>query len=201
MPYKGICWLKNYKKFQVSEGLLESNKNKRGVIKMKNVMMVAMFLFSMLALGPVSFAEDAKAPAAVAAPAAPAVASPAPVAAAPVVAPVVEPKAEEALSMEHKVQEITEPPQWMKAAIAFALKMPYVGPILVQALQWMGVVSALLTALAGLLLGLGMLLQKLGKSISFLVKIKDFLDKVYPYVAWLSMLNVQKKPEDEKKAA
>lgn len=91
---------------------------------------------------------------------------------------------------EKQVAEVTEPPAWLKAAIAFALKVPYVGPILVQVLQWMGVLAALLTALAGLMLALAKLLAKFGGNVKFLLKIKQGIDKAYPWIAWLSMFNV-----------
>lgn len=172
---------------------------------MKNVMMSLMFAVTLI-MGGYSFAEEAKAPAAPASEAAAAqsvLPASQPAAA---VSQSSEPKAAEALAMDEKVDAYTEPPQWMKTTIGVVLKVPYIGPIAVEVLKWMGVLSALLTALAGVLLSIGMLLEKLGKSIGWLVKVKNVLDKIYPYVAWLSMLNVQHqtkkedKPEEKKSA-
>lgn len=107
--------------------------------------------------------------------------------------------AEADIALKEQIDEITEPPQWLKNAIGFALKMPVIGPYVVMFLQWMGVVAAFLTALAGLLLALMKLMEKLGKSVSALNKVKSLLDKLYPWVAWLSMLNVKESPVAKKK--
>lgn len=174
----------------------------------KTISMLSMIFMLMAFLPTFSFADDAKAPAAAQAPASavviPSNAAPQVVKSPDAAAAAMEPK-----SSDQQVVEITTPPDWLKTVIAVVMKMPYVGPILIQIMQWMGVLAAVLTALAGLMLALMQILNKMGKSVAFLLTIKGWLDKAYPYVAWLSMLNVSPaqaaaasapKPDDKKPA-
>lgn len=93
------------------------------------------------------------------------------------------------------------PPEWLSAVLDLVVSIPVVGPIVVTALKYVGLVAALLTALTTFVhsvstavaavfqaAGLGNVAQKL-------LKLRD---TVYPYLAYLSVYNVQKqaKPSD-----
>lgn len=93
------------------------------------------------------------------------------------------------------VPAVEEVPVWLKIVMDFITGIPYVGPIVLTVLKWMGVVAAVLTGLATLVGGVAKALSALGAAMGF-VKFAESVDsalaKVWPYIAWLSMYNVQK---------
>lgn len=93
------------------------------------------------------------------------------------------------------VPAVEEVPAWLKIVMDFITGIPYVGPIVLTVLKWMGVVAAVLTGLATLVGGVAKALSALGTALGF-VKFAESVDaalaKVWPYIAWLSMYNVQK---------
>lgn len=97
------------------------------------------------------------------------------------------------------VEQIVEPPSWLKEVIGFAMSIPTVGPIVVEILKWIGVLSALLTALSSLLLAVSKAFEAAGKVWTGAVKIKEYLDKAIYYVGYLSVFNVYKDKDNKTK--
>lgn len=90
----------------------------------------------------------------------------------------------------------TEVPSWLKLIIDWVVAIPAVGPVILSVLKWAGVVAAVLTGVATLVTGVAKSLEVLGQALGFqefAKKVKAFYDAVWPYIAWLSMYNVQKK--------
>jgi hypothetical protein len=79
-----------------------------------------------------------------------------------------------------------------------AKSVPYIGPVIVEILKWMGVLASLLTALTTLLVFLAKLADKLGKTLVWFDKVKFILDKLVFYIGYLSMFNVVKDEKDDK---
>lgn len=91
---------------------------------------------------------------------------------------------------------VWEPPIWAKPVIDMILGVPTVGPIILGVLKWAGVAAALMTAISGGLTALTVTLKGVGDFAgwaNFSTKVQAFYDKIYPFVAWFSMFNVQKK--------
>ena len=89
-----------------------------------------------------------------------------------------------------------EVPIWLKPVMDFLIALPYVGPVLVEILTWVGVVAALTTGVASLFAGVAQSLEKLGKLmglVKFAEGVQGFYDKVWPWVAWFSVYNVPKR--------
>jgi hypothetical protein len=90
---------------------------------------------------------------------------------------------------------VEEVPAWLKIVMDFITGIPYVGPVVLTALKWMGVVAAVMTGAATLIGSVAKALSALGTAMGF-VKFSESVDaalaKVWPYIAWLSMYNVQK---------
>ena len=93
------------------------------------------------------------------------------------------------------VPAVEEVPAWLKIVMDFITGIPYVGPIVLTALKWLGVIASILTGLATLIGGVAKALSALGTALGF-VRFAESVDatlaKVWPYIAWLSMYNVQK---------
>jgi hypothetical protein len=92
----------------------------------------------------------------------------------------------------------TDPAQslpWLGAVITFLMSVPKVGAVLSQVFSVMAVVAVLLTALAAFLDALKVTLAgsaKLAGLDNLAIHISNVLDKVIPWVKYLSMYNVQK---------
>lgn len=90
----------------------------------------------------------------------------------------------------------TDVPFWLKSVMDFLVSIPYVGPVLVEILKWIGVVAAVTTGLSTLIMGVAKALKELGKALGFVTfaeKVDAAYQKVWPYIAWLSVYNVPKK--------
>ena len=101
----------------------------------------------------------------------------------------------EAPAAEVPAQEV-EIPSWVAPILTWLQTVPTVGPILIEVLKWLGIVAAVLTALAALMQALAAAfvgVAKLAGFVEFANKAKAFLDKVLAYVKYFSMFNVQKK--------
>lgn len=88
-----------------------------------------------------------------------------------------------------------EVPVWLKAVMDFVTSIPGVGPVLLSILKWMGVVAAVLTGAATMITGVAMALKKVSAGLGFQAfadKVDALYKKIWPWVAWLSMYNVQK---------
>lgn len=86
-------------------------------------------------------------------------------------------------------------PVWLKAVMDFVTSIPGVGPVLMTILKWMGVVAAVLTGVATLITGVAVALKKLSAGLGFQQfadKVDVLYKKIWPWIAWLSMYNVQK---------
>lgn len=91
-----------------------------------------------------------------------------------------------------------EVPTWLDAVIRFITGVPVVGPFLLEALKWVGIVAAIFTAITTLFMSLAKAFEKLAFGVGFYEfanKIKAFYDKVYPWLAYLSVYNVPKKKD------
>lgn len=92
------------------------------------------------------------------------------------------------------------PPDWLATLMIWIQGMPVVGPILIELMKWAGFLSASLTALAAFLMSLGKALsqmQKISGLAQYAQKGIELINKVLPYVAYLSMFNVQHPPKPE----
>ena len=88
------------------------------------------------------------------------------------------------------------PPVWLKPVVDMIIGLPYVGPILVEAFKWVGVVAASMTAIAAGFAAIAKSLQAIARGAGFIalsLKIKDYYDKIYPILAWLSIFNAPKR--------
>lgn len=106
--------------------------------------------------------------------------------------------AEDAPAPASTADQALEAPVWLKYGVETAVGLPYVGPVLVEVLKWVGVVAALLTALSAFLLAVSRALAgivKLVPMLSALDKVKALVDKLLPYAMYLSVFNVQKDPK------
>jgi hypothetical protein len=91
------------------------------------------------------------------------------------------------------------PPQWAQDLIMNAQKLPVVGPYVAKGLLYLGILSAILTALVAFLLAAAMALKgvlNFAGLNSFVVLIQAFQDgPVMYWLKYLSMFNAQKKSE------
>lgn len=99
--------------------------------------------------------------------------------------------------------EILVPPNWLQDMIITIKKLPVIGPVLTVALQWLGVIATILTALVAFLLvsirALTTVLTSL-KLVELAEKIVTFQNsKIVYWLKYISMFNAQK-PVEEKKA-
>lgn len=92
--------------------------------------------------------------------------------------------------------EDVELPSWVGDIVEFLKTIPYVGPVIVQILKWVGIVTAIFTALAAFLQTLCVVLIG-SANLSGLQKFADVIlrinEKVLPWLKYFSMFNVQKK--------
>lgn len=86
-------------------------------------------------------------------------------------------------------------PAWLRDLLDYLMEIPAVGPYLVLLLQWMGALASILTLLSSLILAIKKFLESVGKKLPYADKVLEWVKIVYPYVAWLSMYNVQKKKD------
>lgn len=100
------------------------------------------------------------------------------------------------LSFAQALDPIFIPPEWLQQILLNLDKIPVVGPHLVLVLKWLGVISAILTILTTAFLAivkaLSLVLNVAGLAV-LASKVEALKEKVFPYLAWLSSYNVQKK--------
>lgn len=143
---------------------------------MKKLIIVTAIVLSSLAVSAADAPKAAAAAAAVTSAAAkPAVVIP-PL---PDTAPVVEPV------------KIPMPPTWLNDVMSVMLKLPLIGPLLLQVMQWLGLVASVLTILVTFLIGL---LQGLSQILKF-AKLADLAAKVLafqnsPVMFWLKFFSI-----------
>lgn len=90
----------------------------------------------------------------------------------------------------------TEVPSWLQFAMDMLVAVPVVGPVILAALKYLGVLAAVMTALSTGLMVIAKALQATGQAlglVEFSKKVDEFYRAVYPYVAWLSVYNAKKK--------
>lgn len=83
------------------------------------------------------------------------------------------------------------PPPWLEKTMTTVSSMPVVGPYVVEVLKWLGVISSVLTALVTALLGVLMALQKvlqIAKLADLALKVEAFMSG--PIMYWLKFLSV-----------
>lgn len=88
-----------------------------------------------------------------------------------------------------------EIPAWIGPTVMWLQSVPTVGPILVEVLKWLGVLSAVLTALSALMMALSKALvgvAGMAGFTGFAEKAQAFFDKILKYTKYFSMFNVQK---------
>ncbi len=94
------------------------------------------------------------------------------------------------------VPQSAVPPEWLTQLLVFAESLPYVGPAMIFIMKWAGFLSVLLTAVSVFVEGVKVAVVQSFKWAGFeekAAKIEAMLNKVLPYLKYLSMLNVQKK--------
>ena len=88
----------------------------------------------------------------------------------------------------------TPAPEWFTGFLGMVSAIPAIGGALAVVVNWMAALAALLTALSSVLLAIKKVLENMGTRVPYADIMLAWVAKVYPYVAWLSMYNVQKKP-------
>ena len=91
---------------------------------------------------------------------------------------------------------VTDVPEWLRVIMGLVMGLPYVGPIVIEILKWVGVVAALATGISTTIAAILVTLRKIGKAAgfeNFAAGVQKIFDIVWPYIAWLSIYNVQKK--------
>lgn len=107
-----------------------------------------------------------------------------------------EARADDAVPAAEAPADDVEIPSWVAPIVTWLQTVPTVGPILIEVLKWLGIVAAVLTALATLMQALAAAfvgVAKMAGFVEFANKAKAFLDKILAYVKYFSMFNVQKK--------
>lgn len=99
--------------------------------------------------------------------------------------------------------DVAQAPEWLGAILTFVAGVPYVGPVIVEVMKWLGVIASVMTALSlgvqGVLMALAGLASLSGKLTgleslkSAAEKIKEWSDKILPWLRYVSVFNVQKK--------
>lgn len=91
------------------------------------------------------------------------------------------------------------PPEWAIALFQWVEGMPYVGPAIGWFVKVAGFVAAILTVISAFIWGLAESLKQvttwagMGKIAS---KVDEVTKKILPFLQYLSMFNVQKKPKN-----
>jgi hypothetical protein len=88
-----------------------------------------------------------------------------------------------------------EVPGYVQFLMDMVVAIPVIGPVVLAALKWVVLVSAIFTGLATGLMGVAKALQGMGKLLGFVAfaeKVDALYKAVWPYLAWLSVYNVQK---------
>lgn len=88
------------------------------------------------------------------------------------------------------------PPEWLIQVMVIVKKIPYIGPFVLEACKWAGVIASLMTALsvcAIAILKMPEIVAKKAGANELADKIKVISDKVLYVLKYLSMFNVQKK--------
>jgi hypothetical protein len=102
------------------------------------------------------------------------------------------------ITPEAAAQEALEPPKWLEKAVSHAMTLPIVGPVLVEIMKWLGMIAAVMTALATAFMAVAKALSAVLKGMKLIelaVKVEALYTRVAPWLQFLSMYNVQKKPE------
>lgn len=97
--------------------------------------------------------------------------------------------------------QVTEVPSWLKAVLDLVSGLPYVGVVVVEVLKWTGLVAGVMTALATCIMTLSLALQGAGVLLGFTKvaeTVKKYTDMIMPWLQYLSIYNVQKKPPVQK---
>lgn len=90
------------------------------------------------------------------------------------------------------------PPEWLGAVLQFVSSLPYAGPVIVALIKWAGLVAGIMTALsvfAQAVLAVPELVARWAGANEAAEKIRKISDVVLPWLKWLSVFNVQKKPQ------
>ena len=91
------------------------------------------------------------------------------------------------------------PPVWLEKVMDTASAVPVVGPVVVTALKWLGVLSSVLTALVTAILAIAMALQKLlplTKLADLTIKVEAFMNG--PIMYWLKFFSIYNAKKEEK---
>lgn len=89
-----------------------------------------------------------------------------------------------------------EVPAILKFFMDMLFAIPGIGPIALEILKYIGVIAAVATALATAFAAIANALRTFAQFAGFVAlvdKIEALYAKIWPYLAWLSMYNVQKK--------
>lgn len=90
----------------------------------------------------------------------------------------------------------TEVPALLKFLMDMLFAVPGVGPIALEIIKYVAVIGGIMTALAAALKAIAASLKIIGQFAgldAFVLKVEELYNKVWPYIAWLSLYNVQKK--------
>jgi hypothetical protein len=87
------------------------------------------------------------------------------------------------------------PPDWLAGLLIWLQSMPYVGPVLATIFKWIGVVSAVFTALsvaAQVIFALPEVAARFAGAPALAEKIKYWSDKILYWLKFFSIRNAQK---------
>lgn len=87
--------------------------------------------------------------------------------------------------------------EWLGAVVTFLSAVPYIGPVIVAVLKWVGLIASIATALSVLaqaILVIPEIVAKWAGATEVSAQIKKYSDLILPYLKYLSIFNVQKKP-------
>lgn len=90
---------------------------------------------------------------------------------------------------------VATPPEWLVMVMNFVASIPAVGPIFIEVVKWLGVVTAVMTTLSTAFLAITASLSavlKVTGLVAAAAKVKEISDKVLPWLQYLSAFNVQK---------
>lgn len=90
-----------------------------------------------------------------------------------------------------EVSKVPMPPSWLETVMGVAMKIPIVGPLLLQVMQWLGLIASVLTVLVTALMGAIQALNvilKWAKLTDLAVKVIAFQNS--PIMYWLKYLSI-----------
>jgi hypothetical protein len=93
------------------------------------------------------------------------------------------------------VDPVAVPPEWVANVLVWVKTLPYVGPVVVEILKWVGLVAGVMTALsvmAQALLAIPEIAARFAGAPGLAEKIKYWSDKILYWLKYFSVFNAKK---------